>query len=131
MRALHPEILAKSYTYKAQVRTLQALNRMGMPALWQAIRKDLPQARHWIQLHFMNGGLPLPGDWTHALGTLKEAAKKGRLDLEVAWSALKTKASQQKAEELANRLWARRESDGNGNGNGSTKPESGLALSNP
>ena len=74
LRKLHPELLAKSYTYKSQVQTLNAWNRMGMAALWQAIqKKDPSKARHWAQLQFKAWGLPIPADLDKVLAKLKKA----------------------------------------------------------
>lgn len=101
MRALHPEIAAGSY--KGLVKALQALSRMGVAALRQAIHRDTEKARQWIQVHFRSRGVPLPSDWQEGL---KEAAQKGPLDLLMALSALKDRAAQQHSKELAKRLWS-------------------------
>lgn len=74
MRKLHPELLARSYTYKGQVRTLQAWNRMSLVTLWQAISKnDASKARHWLQIQYKAWGLPLPVDLENVLAKLKKA----------------------------------------------------------
>lgn len=84
MRALHPEILAKAYTYKTQVRTLRAWNRMTMATVWQSIQaKDLSKARHWIRLQFKAWGLPPPADLNQVLAKLKEAKTDHELTIKL------------------------------------------------
>lgn len=75
MRRLHPEILAKSYTYKAQVQTLRAWNRMSAATLWQATQKKASKVGLWLQLQFKAWGLPPLNDATleAAITQLKEA----------------------------------------------------------
>lgn len=84
MRALHPEILARAYTYKTQVRTLRAWNRMSMATVWQAIQsKDLSKARHWVRLQFKAWGLRAPADLNPVLAKLKGARTDHELTIKL------------------------------------------------
>lgn len=106
MRALHPEILAKAYTYKAQVQTLRAWNRMGLDTVWQAIqKKDAPKARHWLQLQFKEWGLPPPVDLDRLLAQLKTA--KTTHELTIKLLELKADARSHHAGTLAATLYQR------------------------
>lgn len=105
MRALHPDILAKAYTYKTQVQTLRAWNRMGMDTVWQATQqKDPSKALHWIRLQFKTWGLPLvdPGQ---VLAKLKEA--KTAHELTIKLLELKTGMRNRHATTLASTLLQR------------------------
>jgi len=105
MRALHPDILGKSFhapTYKAQVQTLQGLHRMGMPALWQAVRKGQPKALDWIQLQFKTWGHSTPADLKGVLNKLKTA--KTAHELAIRLQEVKAHAQQNHVTALAAEL---------------------------
>lgn len=103
MRKLHPELLTKSYTYKAQVQTLKAWNRMNLATLWQAIqKKDPSKARHWVQLQFKAWGLPIPADLDNMLAKLKKAGTAHELAVKLL--EVKTDVRNQQATSLATTL---------------------------
>lgn len=106
MRKLHPELLAKSCTYKAQVQTLQAWNRMSLTTLWQAIQKNDPsKVRRWIELQFKAWGLPMPVDVDTVLARLKGA--KTAHELAVKLLEVKTDTRNHHATALATALLMR------------------------
>lgn len=103
MRKLHPELLAKSWSYKAQVQTLKAWNRMSLATLWQAIqKKDPSKVRHWAQLQFKAWGLPTPADLDHVLAKLKKA--RTAHELAVKLLEVKTDVRNHQATSLATTL---------------------------
>ena len=106
MRKLHPELLARSYTYKAQVQTLQAWNHMSLATLWQAIQKKEPsKVHHWVQLQYRAWGLPIPVNLDNVLAKLKKA--KTTHELAVQLLEVKTDTRNHKAIALATALLKR------------------------